>query len=157
MKPLSLNELKKELTHLDSKELLSCCVRLAKFKKENKELLTFILFEENDLNGYIENLRKEITAYFEELNHSNVYYLKKSLRKILRYANKHIKFAGSKQVEAEILIYFCNSVIDFSVPLHKSRQLSKMYAAQLDKIDLSLSTLHPDLQYDLRRQLKKSD
>ncbi|HEX7458129.1 MAG TPA: hypothetical protein VF301_06825 [Ginsengibacter sp.] len=155
MKASSLNELKKELEYKDNKELLSICLRLAKFKKENKELLTFILFEEGDITTYIENVKKETTEYFAEINNSNVYYIKKSIRKILRYVNRHIKFAGSKQAEAEILIHFCNNIIGFPIPLHKSRQLLNMYETLLNKIDSVLSTLHPDLQYDLRKQLKK--
>ena len=51
MKASSLNELKKELEYRDKKELLSFCMRLAKFKKENKELLTFLLFEKDDLSN----------------------------------------------------------------------------------------------------------
>lgn len=154
MKASSLNEIKQELEYRDKKELLSFCLRLAKFKKENKEFFTFLLFEENDIITYIENIKKETTEHFGEINNSNVYYVKKSLRKILRYVNKQIKFAGSKQAEAEILIHFCNNVIDSSMPLHKSRQLLNMYETQLNKIDAALSTLHPDLQYDLRKQLK---
>jgi len=156
MKASSLNDIKKELECRNNKELLSYCLRLAKFKKENKELLTFLLFEEGDIATYVENVKKETTEFFEAINSSNVYYIKKSLRKILRFVNKHIKFAGSKQGEAEILIHFCNDVIGFSIPLHKSRQLLKMYETQVNKIDLALSTLHPDLQYDLRKQLKKN-
>ena len=138
-------------------ELLSFCVRLAKFKKENKELLTFLLFEAGDMSTYIDNVKQEITALFSEINNSNIYYIKKSVRKILRHANKHIRFSSSKQAEAEILIHFCNNVINHPVPLHKSKPLQKMYEMQIKKIKESLLTLHPDLQYDLRKQLRKHD
>lgn len=154
MKASSLNELKNELENRSSNELLAFCLRLAKFKKENKELLSFLLFQKDDIASYVENIKKETTAYFAEINNSNVYYVKKSVRKILRYVNKHIKFAGSKEAEAEILIHFCNSIIEFSIPINKSVQLFKMYETQLGKIDIVLSTLHHDLQYDLRKQLK---
>ena len=152
----SLNELKKELEYKDKTELLSFCMRLVKFKKENKELLAFLLFEESDINTYIENIKEETTEYFGGINSSNIYFIKKGLRKILRLVNKQIKFAGSKQAEAEILIHFCNNILEFSIPLHKSRQLLNMYQTQLNKIDSALSTLHPDLQYDLRKQLKQN-
>ena len=152
----SLNELKKELEYKDKTELLSFCMRLVKFKKENKELLAFLLFEESDINTYIENIKQETTEYFGGINSSNIYFIKKGLRKILRLVNKQIKFAGSKQAEAEILIHFCNNILEFSIPLHKSRQLLNMYQTQLNKIDSALSTLHPDLQYDLRKQLKQN-
>ena len=49
MKASSINEIKKELEQRSNTELLSFCLRLAKFKKENKELLTFLLFEADDI------------------------------------------------------------------------------------------------------------
>ena len=156
MKTPSLNELKKELEYKDKTELLSFCMRLVKFKKENKELLAFLLFEESDINTYIENIKQETTEYFGGINSSNIYFIKKGLRKILRLVSKQIKFAGSKQAEAEILIHFCNNILEFSIPLHKSRQLLNIYQTQLNKIDSALATLHPDLQYDLRKQLKQN-
>ena len=154
MKAASINELKKELELRNHTELLSFTLRLAKFKKENKELLTFLLFEADDITTFVENVKQETDFFFGEINNSNIYYIKKSVRKILRHVNKHIRFAVSKQAEAEILIHFCNNIISFSIPLHKSKPLLKMYETQLRKIDEALSTLHPDLQYDLRKQLK---
>jgi len=155
MKASSLNDIKRELEHKTSRELLSYCLKLAKFKKENKEFLTFLLFEENDLATYVHKIKTEITRHFDDINFSNVYFVKKSLRKILRYVNKQIKFVSSKQSEAEILIHFCNCVIDYSLPLYTSRQLMNLYEGQLGKISSVLSALHPDLQYDLGRELKK--
>ena len=154
MKAASVNELRKELETRNHIGLLSFCLRLAKFKKENKELLTFLLFEADDITTYIENVKLETTGFFSEINTSNIYYIKKSVRKILRHVNKHIRFSGSKQAEAEMLIHFCNNIINFSIPLHKSKPLLKMYETQIKRIDESLSTLHPDLQYDLKKQLK---
>jgi hypothetical protein len=43
MKAASILELKQELQHTSSKEIVELCLRLARFKKENKELLTFFL------------------------------------------------------------------------------------------------------------------
>jgi hypothetical protein len=155
MKTSLVNDIKRELEHKNSKELLSYCMKLAKFKKENKEFLSFLLFEESDLATYIDNIKNETSCQFKEINFSNVYYVKKSVRKILRFANKQIKFVSSKQAEAEILIHFCNCIIDYSLPLYASRQLMNLYEGQLGKISSVLSTLHPDLQHDLGRELKK--
>ncbi len=154
MNAAPIRELKKELETRNSTELLSLCLRLVKFKKENKELLSFLLFESADITTYLESVKNEITGLFNEINTSNIYYIKKSVRKILRYINKHIKFSSSKLAEAEIRIHFCNSILKFSKLFNKSNQLSKMYQTQIDKIDEAMSTLHPDLQYDLKKQLK---
>lgn len=153
MKAASINEIKAELEQRSHKELLGLCMSLAKFKKENKELCTFILFEECNLTAYVENVKNEMTQHFEEINNSNVYYIKKSVRKILRNVSKQIKFAASKQVEAELLIHFCNSFTSFSIPIEQSIQLKRLYENQLHKIDLAIASLHPDLQYDLRKQM----
>lgn len=154
MKAATINDIKKDLEKRSTNELLSYCLRLAKFKKENKELLHFLLFESEDTATYIENIKQETDEMFLEINMSNVHYIKKSVRKILRYINKHIRFTASKQIEAELLIHFCNGILTNSIPLKKSRQLSNIYESQLKKIEAVLATLHPDLQYDLKRQLE---
>jgi hypothetical protein len=153
MKLSSIIEIKKDLEKRDSNELLEYCLRLARYKKENKELLAFLLFESDNIPVYLENVKQEIEQQFMEINKSNIYFIKKSVRKILRSINKYIRFSLSKQIEAELLIHFCNCLINFSIPLKKSRQLMNLYENQLKKIDAALSTLHPDLQYDFKKQL----
>jgi len=155
MKGSSINDVKKDLERRNSKELMSYCLRLAKFKKENKELLAFLLFEADDIGTYIENVKQETDDLFTGINKSNIYFIKKSVRKILRNINKYIRFTLSKQVEAELLIHFCNCFLTYSIPLKKSRQLTNLHDMQLKKIETALSALHPDLQYDLRKQIKK--
>jgi len=155
MKTVSVNEIKKDLEKRDFKELLEYCLRLSKFKKENKELLAFLLFDSDNISGYIEDVKQETDQQFMLINRSNVYFIKKSVRKILRNINKHIRFSLSKQVEAELLIHFCNCLINHNIPVKKSRQLINLYESQLKKIEQVLSGLHPDLQYDLRRQILK--
>ncbi len=153
MKAASLNEIKKDLEKRGTKELVSYCLKLAKFKKENKELLAFLLFEKDDIPNYVENIKQETDQMFGEMNQNNIYYIKKSVRKILRYVNKHIRMISSKQTEAELLIYFCNCIVRYSIPVRKSRQLKNLYENQMKKIEQVISTLHPDLQYDFRKQL----
>ena len=155
MKAASVSEIKKILEKKSQRELLDHCIRLIKFKKENKELLDFLLFQSGDLPAYIENLKAETEELFAAINYSNIFFIKKSVRKILRMLNKHSRFILSKQIEAEILIHFCNCILKYRVPLKKSRQLQNLYNTQLAKIDSALLTLHPDLQYDLRRQLNQ--
>jgi hypothetical protein len=155
MKTASINEIKKELEKRNFEQLLEYLLRLTRFKKENKELLTFLLFESDDIPNFIENVKKETEQLFIEMNKGNVYFIKKSVRKILRNINKYNRFSLSKQAEAELLIHFCNCLINYSIPIKKSRQLINLYESQLKKIDQVISLLHPDLQYDLRRQLLK--
>ncbi|MEO9098843.1 MAG: hypothetical protein ABI267_00880 [Ginsengibacter sp.] len=154
MKASSINTIKSELEQRTHKDLLSFCLKLSRFKLENKELLSYLLFESDDVTGYIEAIKKDITFEFGQINYSNIYYIKKGVRKILRRANKQIKFTELKLAEVEILIHFCNSFIDFKIPMQKSVQLKNIYLSQVNKIKKAIMTLHPDLQYDLTRQIK---
>jgi len=153
MKTSTLNDIKKDLEKRDFNELVDCCMKMAKFKKENKELLDFLLFESDDIHGYVNKVKLETENLFAEINMKSIYYIKKSVRRILKNVNKHIRFSMSKQVEIELLIHFCNCIITHSLPLNESVQLNNIYKAQVKKIEEALSSLHPDLQYDFKRNL----
>jgi hypothetical protein len=154
MKTASLNELKKELENLESKELRVLCLHLAKYKKENKELITYLLFEAHDNSFYIESTKQIIDSLYEEINKSNLYYARKSLRKILRVTNKYIKYTGSKQVEVELLIYYCQKLRESGIAFQKSTALANLYTRQVQKIKKALATLHVDLQFDYENDVK---
>lgn len=154
MKTATLSELKNELTSLKPVELLALCMRLAKYKKENKELLTYLLFEANDETGYIEGIKKEIDLGFDGINRNNLYFVKKSLRKTLRITNKYIKYSGSKQTEVELLLYFCTKLKKSKLPIHTSIILNNLYQRQIQRIKKALSTLHEDMQYDYQEDLE---
>ncbi len=77
----SLKEIKSELHELDPDRLHEICLRLAKYKKENKELLTYLLFEAHDEQGYIAHVKNDVEMLFEELPKGNVYYVKKGAAK----------------------------------------------------------------------------
>ena len=153
MKAASINEIKRELVELDSKTVQELCMRLAKFKKENKELLTYLLFEAHDETGYVNSVKTEIDDLFQTLPTGNVYYIKKGLRKILRIVNKQIKYSGNKQTELELRIYFCTKMKESDVPLRSSTVLYNMNEQQLKKIKTVLTQLPEDLQYDYERDL----
>lgn len=155
MKASTLNELKKELGNLGSKELIDLCIRLAKYKKDSKELLTYLLFEADNEQAYIEGVKADINLGFEEINRSNLYLVKKGLRKILRNTNKHIRYSGNKQTETELLIYFCSTLNASGINISKSTQLINLYDQQLKKINKAFSSLHEDLQFDYRQALNE--
>jgi hypothetical protein len=148
MKAVSVSEIKKELANLDNKTLQAVCMRLAKYKVENKELLTYLLFEAHDESSYISLVKEEIDQLFSSLPQGNVYYIKKSLRKILRITNRQVKYSGQPATEVELRIYFCSKVISAGVPLQKSQVLTNLYEQQLKKIETVIAKLPEDLQYD---------
>jgi hypothetical protein len=157
MKSASIQEIKQELKSLPPSRLAELCLRLAKFKKDNKELLTYLLFESEDEAAYIANVKKEIDEGFTELPKPNLYLTKKSLRKVLRITAKQIRYTASPQAEVELLTYFCRKLKDSRIPLRDSPVLTNLYNQQLKKIRSVIATMHEDLQYDFLRALKGLD
>ena len=155
MKSASISEIKQELTNASPKELLELCLRVIKYKKENKELVNYLLFEAHDLPGYIENVKKEIDEQFIEINQTNLYFAKKSLRKILKTTNRYIKYTASKEMEADLLIYFCNKIKTSGIRINKSTALANLYNNQIKKIKAVIDTLHEDLQHDYNKQIEQ--
>jgi DUF438 domain-containing protein len=154
MTTASIQEIKKELRAHDSDSLQALCMRLAKYKKENKELLNYLLFEAHNEQAYVENVKEEISELFKTVPASNVYFIKKSLRKILRFANKQIKYSGITQTELEVRIFFCVNIKEAKIPLHASTVLSNLYQGQIKKIESALAKLPEDIQADYTRELK---
>lgn len=154
MKAASLAEIKKELVRLESHTLLELCMRLGKYKKENKELLTYLLFEADDEPEYVETVKGEIDDQFNALPNGNLYYVKKSLRKILRMTNKQIRYSGEKQSELELRIHFCTRLKNSGIRLDRSPVLLNLYQQQLKRINLALAKLPEDLQFDFQRAVE---
>ena len=154
MKSATVHELKQELSSLSPSRLTELCLRLAKFKKDNKELLTYLLFEAADLTAYIASVKKEIDLGFEELPKPNLYLTKKSLRKVLRITTRQIRYTSSPQAEVELLTYFLSKIRQSAIPIDKHPVLTNLYEGQLKKVRAAIATLHEDLQYDYEKGLK---
>ena len=153
MKAASAQEIKQELKTLSPSQLVEICLRLSRFKKDNKELLTYLLFEAADESTFIENVKKEIDGEFEELPKPNLYLTKKSLRKVLRNTARQIRYTGSAQAEVELLTYFCRKVRSAGIPIKDSPVLTNLYRQQLKKVRAAIGAMHEDLQYDYLRAL----
>jgi hypothetical protein len=155
MKSATIHEIKQELLKVKPAQLVELCLRLGKFKKENKELLTYLLFEEHDESGYISGIKKEIDEQFAAINLSQLYFAKKSLRKIVRIINKYCRYSGSKQTEVELRIYFCVQLKESGIQIDRNPVINNLYLSQLKKINTVLSTLHEDLQYDYLKEMEE--
>lgn len=157
MKAASIHEIKQELLSLSPSHLTEICLRLARFKKDNKELLTWLLFEASDEATFIASVKKEIDIEFEGLPKPNLYLSKKSLRKVLRATAKQIRYTGSPQAEVELLTYFLRKLQYSGIPYRDSPVLINLYRQQLKKIRSVISGLHEDLQHDYLRELQGLD
>ena len=154
MKTVTIKEIKDELNNRSAKEMLDFCLRLSKFKKENKELLAYLLFDSSDEAAFIEGVKMEIDLQFELINTKSYYFIKKGVRKILSNVKKNIRFSHNKQTEIELLIYFCTKLNKFTPSIHRNPSLKNLYASQIEQIKKTIMTLHEDLQFDYGVELK---
>jgi hypothetical protein len=155
MKAVTIKELKEELADCTPKGLRDLCLRLAKFKKENKELLTYLLFESSDEAMYIEGVKKEVDEQFEQINRKSYRFIKKSFSKILRSIRKYSRYSQKKETEVELLVYFCSKLKKFTPSLHKNTGLQNFYEKQIINIRKKASQLHEDLQFDYNIELER--
>lgn len=149
MKAATISQLKKELVKLDHDELLDACVRMAKFKVESKELLTYLLLRADDELGYANDLCDEIDQHL----HASGRIHKKTLRKVVRWMDKSLRFSGDKETELQVRIHFCRRIRDKKISFGSCRVSENMYATQLKKIDKVIDKVHPDLQFDFKQQM----
>lgn len=148
MKAATVAQLKKELKFKSQDEVMQLCLRLARFKKENKELLTYLLFESDNEEGYIETVKEEVDEMFADININSYFYIKKSVRKILRTIKKYIRYSGKKATEVELLLYFCEKLKSFRPSINRNTTLKNLYNRQLEYINKKIPLLHDDLQHD---------
>jgi predicted glycosyltransferase len=155
MKSASVKEIKDELSNHSQKELVELCLSLAKFKKENKELLTYLIYEASNEDLFIAGVKREIDDLFNEINTTNFYLIKKSVRKILRVAKKYIRYSKKKETDISLRIYFCTQLINFKPSIRSNITLMKLYNRELDSINVTMNTLHEDLRYDFQKELEE--
>lgn len=154
MKPATLAQLKKELNLRSHEELLQLCLRLGRFKKENKELLSYLVFIADDEAHYKETIKETMDASFDAITATNYYYIKKSVRKILRETKKYIRYSGNKETEIELLLHFCEKLLEIKPSIKKNTTLVNLYERQIAYVERKIPALHEDLQYDFTEEVK---
>jgi hypothetical protein len=153
MKAATIKQIKDELSHSSQEELVNLCLRLSRFKKENKELLTYLLFESANEQAYIESIKQEVDEQFQLINTDSYFYIKKSVRKILRNLKKYIRYSLNKETEVELLIYFCKKLNEFQPSILNNVTLTNLYKRQILFVKNKIDTLHEDLQFDYNMML----
>ncbi len=155
MKAASVKQIKNELQDRSKEDLLELCLHLSKFKKENKELLSYLLYDVDNESGYISDIKTEVDGQFEEININSYFYIKKSVRKILRNIKKYIRYSKKKETEAELLIYFCHKLKAMEPSINNNVTLQNIFHRQIILAKKAISKLHEDLQYDYGEIIKE--
>jgi len=154
MDTASIKQLKDTLSTLGREELIGLLLRMVKFKKENKELLTFLLFEADDLDTYVHEITLLIKDEFENYRLKTAYYKRKGCRRVLRMLKKYIKYAADKEVEVRLLLAYVSMVAE-SKPFINDRVIQKIALRQLLLAEKSIVKLHEDLQYEYKLELEE--
>jgi hypothetical protein len=142
-----LQDIKKEVQHLPAQQITELCLRLARYKKENKELLAYLLFEANDEAGFTEKIKAEVGFMFSQLP-SQSYNAAKALRKILRLISKYTKFMASKTAEIDLLLNFCTNYLQYTDRKANYKPLRLILTRQIQKTQTLIGKLHEDMQFD---------
>ena len=155
MKAASLAQLRKELKLRSHEELQELCLKLVRYKTENKELLSYLLFEVEDEAHYIAGIKSYITESFSEINTHSYFYIRKSIRKILRVTKRFIRYSSVKETEIILLLHFCKTLENFTPSVKDSAAMMNLYHRQIALIEKKLKGLHEDLQYDYNLVLQQ--
>ena len=154
MKSASIAEIRRELREKTNQELIDYCLKLSRFKQDNKSMLSYLLFESEDEEAYKTAIKEDLEVQFSEINTSSIYYAKKSLRKILRELKKQIRYSGLKQTEVELLVFYCQQLVQLPIHLNHSRVLMNLFRVQMARIEKSLGQLEEDLQFDYQSDIE---
>ena len=155
MKAASVVNLRKALEHLDRQMLQRLCLRLARFKLENKELLTYLIFESDDELKYVQGVKIQLEQLFEDINTNSYFYIKKSVRKILRKVRKFSRYSKMAETEVELLLFFCWKMKTIRPSIFKNKTLTNLYNRQIETCKQKSSKLHEDLQYEYQLQIEE--
>ncbi|MBK8347521.1 MAG: hypothetical protein IPL08_07790 [Saprospiraceae bacterium] len=155
MKAATLHQIKKELETSSPQRVMDLILKLIKYKSENKELISYLLFDQDDLSTYIADLREEVSTMLGDVEKLLPYMVKRTLRKTLRFITKFSKYTGSKEVEAELLVHFCKIIKEKGIVRYSNKMISGIYYKQLEKIEKLILSLHEELQFDYTEALRK--
>ncbi len=142
-----LQDIKKEIQHLSALQLTDLCLRLARHKKENKELIAYLLFEADNRAAFIEKVKAEVGFMFSQMPVQS-YNAAKYMRKILRLIGKYVKFIAEKEAEIELLLNFCNNYLQYADRKSSYKPLRLILTRQIEKIKTTIIKLHEDVQAD---------
>ncbi|MGI4751335.1 MAG: hypothetical protein ACRYFB_11945 [Janthinobacterium lividum] len=141
------SDLKKELQHLSNAEIAALCLRMARFKKENKELLTYLLFKADDPDAFVQEYKEEMNGQFKQLPGKS-YHAVKTLRKISTQMNNQIRYSGLDTVKVELLLHFCHSYIENVYHHNSYKPLHNMLYRFAEKTKVAIQKMHEDFQHD---------
>lgn len=155
MQIATINELKKALADKSEKELIEICLKLAKFKKENKELLNYLIFESKNEGEYVGRAKADVSGVMADTISSSFYHAKKTIRKALKITRQYIKFSDNKITEIDLMVHFCRELIECEHDVQSHPFLYGLLERQTNQIAKKLEKLHEDIQLDYQSDMEE--
>ncbi len=146
-----LVEIKKALQYANREELIEMTIKLAQHKVENKELLHYLLFDAHNEEVFVDEVKQYLTKEFEVVNTKNYYWMRKSIRKLLKEMKKYIRFSKVKSTEIELHLHFLALMLQLKPSILKDKRLRGLYERNLAFVDKKISGVHEDLQFDYQQ------
>lgn len=147
MKTNGIAEIKKTIKNISQAELAEICLKLARFKKDNKEYIHFLLYEASDPLAYADDVKESLHDSLINLNRHPSLKVKE-LRKHLRVLSRHIRYTSSLEVEITLLTWFTEMLVVHAGVRQSNKALYTLFIRQLEKIRKAFPKLHEDLQFD---------
>lgn len=151
----SLAELKKDLSYLSEKELITLITDLAKFSRENKAFLYFKLNERDQPYLFVDSVKEELEEAFQTANTKNYHLGKKAAQAIRRKLNKALKLSKNKADQTELILFFCEELKKYGYLKFKHPVINNLFQVQLGKAKKLISGLHEDLQSDFSYRIEE--
>lgn len=148
MENRKLIDIKKTMLHLTEKELMELCLSLIRYKKENKELVSYLLYDKHDEAYFIEKLCVDVDDMFKEIEGLTSRDIRKKARKIIRHCDKWLRFSKRKDTEIEVRMHLLKKIRTFPFTRSLTYFQETLYLRQRKKIMQSIPKVHEDLQND---------
>ena len=149
-----LINIRKEMSSLSHKEITELCIRLIRFKKENKELADYFLFEKHQEHSYLLAAKSEIQSLFGNIQTTQPYLVKKSIRKIIRLAERYSKYAANPIIFIELYLEIMQHIQEYFPHWKQVVPLMKITESLEKKSRRLLPKLHEDLQFDYNARME---
>lgn len=153
METRSLAEMKKEMQHIPHKELVEICLRLGRYKKINKELLQYLLFEKDHETAYVARIKDIISTRFAEMPQNSLFFSTKYIRKTLRLCKQYGQYSSDAQTPVQLNLHFCEELIACRHYWQGYTAIEGILQRTLLSTRKDIGKLHEDLQYDYEKQV----
>lgn len=153
---VALADIKQALQQATPNELRDLCVRLARFKQDNKQLLHYALFYQDRPEVFIEEVNVRLKEAVETFNYSHAYWVKKGLRKWQRQVNLLGRISGEPWVQAKLQGMYALACYEAASKVAATEVLTNLCAQATKKFYAQVAKLEADWQHDLTRTFERS-